>query len=146
MRLLCCTLHLTFFIIDRLLVFINANSFFPTVNGLFDSIIPMIMYLMLLNMKLQIFSFINYPVLQNFLLRVLMEICNPKSSTLFYTMAYNVRRKGPDGQCTLCVCVYCIWSSPPWGIDRLSKYNMSNNPLFKEKSHKPHILCSENCF
>lgn len=73
---------------------VSTNPFFPTINGFLDSIIPMRIYLKLLNMKLQMFSFINYPVLPHLLLKMPVEICNPKSSNLLHC----------DIQYDLCVC------------------------------------------
>lgn len=95
---------------QAIVTFINTNHFFPTINGFLDCIIPLRSCLMLLNMKLNTFSFINYPVLQHLLLKMLVEICNPKSSNSF-CCDISVQ-KSLMGMCF--VCVYWVWGIPPW--------------------------------
>lgn len=105
----------TFSVIGRLsLVLINTNPFFPTINGLLDSIIPMRICLMLSNMKLRMFSSINYPVLQHPLLKVLLEICNPKSPNLLQSDYEQERAwRAVSSVCTRAA----SGAVHPWGMD-----------------------------
>lgn len=74
------------------------TPFFPTINGCLDSIIPVRISLMLSNVKLKMFAFINYPSLQHLLLKMLVDICNPKSYNLLHCNIW------AQGAWWLCVC------------------------------------------
>lgn len=95
---------------EAIVTFINTNPFFPTINGYLDSIIPMRICLMLLNMKLKMFSFINHPVLQHLFLKMLVEIRNPKSPNVLHCDIWTQRSL--MGMCF--VCVHWVWSISPW--------------------------------
>lgn len=92
---------------------VNINPFFPTINGFLDSIIPMRVCLILLNMKFKMFSFINYPVLQHFFLRCWWKYITQSHLTCS-TATYEP--KGAWWACALCVCTGS--GAPLCGTDR----------------------------